>query len=56
MNGLLSRRASWQFAGLCQCGVIAMSQSRPSTADKRKTFAKMPLRPDNWRNYVTDAG
>jgi dihydroorotate dehydrogenase len=25
-------------------------------ADKRKTFAEMPLRPDNWRNYVPDAG
>ncbi len=23
-------------------------------ADKRKTFAEMPLRPDNWRNYVTE--
>jgi dihydroorotate dehydrogenase (NAD+) catalytic subunit len=23
-------------------------------ADQRKTFAEMPLRPDNWRNYVTE--
>jgi 2-methylisocitrate lyase-like PEP mutase family enzyme len=40
-SGLLSPRGSWQFAGFAKTGVIAMSQSRPSTADKRKTFRKL---------------
>jgi dihydroorotate dehydrogenase (NAD+) catalytic subunit len=23
-------------------------------ADRRKSFSEMPLRPDNWRNYLPD--
>ena len=40
-------------------GYLASKQLRATdligrAADSRKTFGEMPLRPDNWRNYITD--
>jgi dihydroorotate dehydrogenase (NAD+) catalytic subunit len=51
----LLRDALQEFDSYLRRKDLTASDLVGRAADKRKTFAEMPLRPDNWRNYVTDA-
>jgi dihydroorotate dehydrogenase (NAD+) catalytic subunit len=50
----LLRDALQEFDSYLRRKDLSASDLVGCAADKRKTFADMPLRPDNWRNYVTE--
>jgi dihydroorotate dehydrogenase len=52
----LLRDALQEFDAYLRRKDLTASDLVGRAADQRKTFAEMPLRRDNWRNYVADAG